>query len=148
MFDTGTEAGIVNPKCRLEDQGILGVGVAHYNQPEAALIEAAIRKGEGRLGLGGTLLVSTGRHTGRSPKDKFVVRTPAVEGKIWWENNAPMAPEAFDRLYADMLAHLRGGEVYVQDLFAGADPAHRLDVRVKRAGTRDQARSGYFSARP
>lgn len=120
----------VNPKCRLEDQNISGLGTVHYNLIEPALIEEAVKRGEGKVGLGGTFLVSTGAHTGRSPKDKFVVRTPAVEDSIWWENNKPMAPDAFDRLHADMLAHMQGGEYFVQDLFGGADPALRLDVRL------------------
>ena len=120
----------VNPNRRLEDQGIKGIAKAHYNLLEPALVEAAIARGEGRLGLGGAFLVSTGAHTGRSPKDKFVVRTAQVEDTIWWENNAPMDPAAFDRLEADMLAHMKGREVFVQDLYGGADPAHRLDVRV------------------
>lgn len=120
----------VNPKKRLEDQGIVGVSKAYYNLLEPALVEAAIQRGEGRLGLGGAFLASTGTHTGRSPKDKFVVRSPEVESKIWWENNAPMEQAAFDRLHTDMLAHLQGREVFVQDLYGGADPAYRLDVRV------------------
>ena len=120
----------VNPNCRLDDQGISGLGTVHYNLLEPALIEAAIARGEGKLGLGGSFLVSTGSHTGRSPKDKHVVRTPGVEDSIWWENNKPMAPEAFDRLYADMLDHMKGKEYFVQDLFGGADPEQRLDVRV------------------
>ena len=120
----------VNPNCRLEDQGITGFGNAYYNLLEPALIEAAIQRGEGRLGLGGAFLVSTGAHTGRSPKDKHVVRTPSVENTIWWENNREMTPEAFDRLHADMLAHMKGKDYFVQDLFGGADPALRLDVRV------------------
>ena len=120
----------VNPNCRLEDQGIVGLGQVHYNLLEPALMNEAIARGEGRLGLGGTFLVSTGAHTGRSPKDKFVVRTPSVEDSIWWENNAPMAPDAFDRLHADMLEHMKGRDYFVQDLFGGADPEHRLDVRV------------------
>ena len=124
------DTGIVNPNCRLDRQGMGGVASAHYNLPEAALVEAAVRRGEGRIGLGGTLVVTTGRHTGRSPNDKFVARTPSVSDAVWWENNPPMEPEAFDRLHTDMIAHLEGGEVYVQDLFGGADPAHRLDVRV------------------
>ena len=86
-------------------------------------VEAAVRRGEGRLGKGGAFLCSTGQFTGRSPKDKFVVRTPAVENSIWWENNAPMAPEAFDLLHADMLEHMKGKDYFVQDLFGGADPA-------------------------
>jgi phosphoenolpyruvate carboxykinase (ATP) len=122
--------GRVNPALRLDDQGITGLGAVHYNLIEPALIDAAVARGEGRLGLGGAFLVSTGSHTGRSPKDKHVVRTPSVEDTIWWDNNASQAPEAFDRLYADMLAHMQGRDYFVQDLFAGADPAHRLDVRV------------------
>ena len=120
----------VNPNCRLEDQGIAGLGNVHYNLLEPALIEAAIQRGEGKLGLGGTFLATTGAHTGRSPKDKHVVRTPSVENTIWWENNRPMEPEAFDRLHADMLEHMKGKDYFVQDLYGGADPALRLDVRV------------------
>ncbi|MEO8242535.1 MAG: phosphoenolpyruvate carboxykinase, partial [bacterium] len=97
---------------------------------EPALVEAAIARGEGRLGLGGAFLCSTGTFTGRSPKDKFVVRTSSVEGSVWWENNAPMTPAAFDLLHADMLTHMQGRDYFVQDLYAGADPIHRLDVRM------------------
>ncbi|MCL5777617.1 phosphoenolpyruvate carboxykinase [Limibaculum sp. FT325] len=124
------QRGIVNPKCRLEDMGIGGVGTVHYNLREAALVEAAVRRGEGELGIGGVFLCNTGKHTGRSPRDKFVVREPSVEADVWWENNAPMTPDAFERLYQDMLVHLKGREVFVQDLYAGADPAHRLQVRL------------------
>jgi len=122
--------GRVNPARTLETQGISELGAVHYNLLEPALIEAALLKGEGTLGQGGALLVTTGKFTGRSPKDKHVVRSATTEHTIWWENNAEMAPEAFDRLHADMLAHMKGGEYHVQDLYAGADPDHRLDVRV------------------
>ncbi|MBU2956497.1 phosphoenolpyruvate carboxykinase [Paracoccus sp. 1_MG-2023] len=120
----------VNPNCRLEDQGIEGLGRVYYNLLEPALMNEAVTRCEGRIGKGGTFLVTTGAHTGRSPKDKFVVRTPSVEDTIWWENNTPMTPDAFDRLHADMLAHMKGRDYFVQDLFGGADPEHRLDVRV------------------
>jgi phosphoenolpyruvate carboxykinase (ATP) len=122
--------GRVNPTQTLGDQGISGLGMVYYNQIEPTLVEAAVSRGEGRLGKGGAFLCSTGQFTGRSPKDKFVVRSPSVEKSIWWENNAPMDKAAFDRLHADMLAHMRGREYFVQDLYAGADPEHRLDVRV------------------
>ncbi len=122
--------GRVNPAHTLDQQGISGLGSVYYNMLEPALMEAAVARGEGRIGQGGTFLVSTGQFTGRSPNDKFVVRTPEIEDTIWWENNAPMAPEAFDTLYTDMLDHMKGGDYFVQDLFGGADPAHRLDVRV------------------
>ncbi|MEC8629205.1 MAG: phosphoenolpyruvate carboxykinase [Pseudomonadota bacterium] len=122
--------GRVNPSQRLEDQGIAGLGQVYYNLMEPALVEAALKREEGTLGQGGTFLVSTGEHTGRSPKDKFVVRTPSVEDSIWWENNKPMEPAAFDQLYDDMLEHMKGRDYFVQDLFGGADPEHRLDVRM------------------
>jgi len=122
--------GRVNPRHPLEAQGIKGVAYAHYNYAEAALLEAAIARGEGRLGLGGAFLCSTGQFTGRSPKDKYVVRTPATENTVWWDNNAAMTPEDYACLKSDMLAHVEGRELFVQDLYAGADPQHRLDVRV------------------
>ncbi len=122
--------GRVNPAQELAHHGISGLGRVYYNLIEPALVEEAVKRGEGRLGKGGAFLCSTGQFTGRSPKDKFVVRTPSVEQTIWWENNAAMSPEAFDRLHADMLAHMKGRDYFVQDLFAGADPVHRLDVRV------------------
>ncbi|SLN69927.1 Phosphoenolpyruvate carboxykinase [ATP] [Roseivivax jejudonensis] len=122
--------GRVNPNFRLEDQGIEGLGDVAYNLVEPALIEAALKRGEGRLGRGGAFLVTTGKFTGRSPQDKHVVRTPSVEDNIWWDNNAPMSPEGFDALYADMLEHMKGRDYFVEDLVGGADPAHAINVRV------------------
>ncbi|WP_339108124.1 phosphoenolpyruvate carboxykinase [Thioclava sp. GXIMD4216] len=122
--------GHVNPAQRLEDQGISGLGNVYYNLIEPALVEEALKRNEGTLGKGGAFYCTTGAHTGRSPKDKFVVRTPEVENTIWWENNNPMDEDKFDLLHADMLAHMAGRDYFVQDLFGGADPAHRLDVRV------------------
>jgi phosphoenolpyruvate carboxykinase (ATP) len=122
--------GRVNPNQTLDSQGITGVAVAHYNYVEAALVEAAVSRGEGRLGQGGAFLCSTGQFTGRSPKDKFVVRTATTESTVWWDNNAAMSPEDYAQLKSDMLEHVQGRELFVQDLYAGADPLHRLDVRV------------------
>ena len=118
--------GRVNPANRLDEQGISGLGRVYYNLREPALVEEALKRGEGTLGKGGSLLVTTGTHTGRSPKDKFVVRSASVEDSVWWENNPPMSPEAFDTLHRDMLAHMRRRDYFVQDLFGGADPEHRL----------------------
>jgi len=122
--------GRVNPAHQLAHQGITGLGNVYYNSIEPALIDAAVQRGEGKLGLGGAFLVSTGQFTGRSPKDKHIVRTASVENTVWWENNAAQSPEGFERLYEDMLAHMQGRDYFVQDLYAGADPVHRLDVRV------------------
>ncbi len=121
--------GHVNPAQRLEDQGIDGLGNVYYNLIDPQLVEHAVKNGEGHLGKGGAVLVETGVHTGRSPQDKFVVRTPDVEDTVWWDNNKPMDPAKFDVLYADMLEAMKGKDLYVQDLYGGADPAHRLDVR-------------------
>ena len=120
----------VNPERTLEAQGITGLGRVYYNLTEPAIVQEAVTRGEGTLGRGGSLMVTTGKFTGRSPKDKHVVRTPGVEDKIWWDCNAPMEPAAFDTLRADMLEHMKGRDYFVQDLYGGADPAHRLDVRV------------------
>ncbi|MBR9651047.1 phosphoenolpyruvate carboxykinase [Thalassovita aquimarina] len=122
--------GRVNPQFQLEDQGIKGLGDVFYNLMEPALIEAAVKNGEGTLGKGGAFLVTTGKFTGRSPKDKHVVKTDSVADKIWWENNAAMSPEGFDNLYADMLEHMKGKKYYVEDLVGGADPEHAINVRM------------------
>jgi phosphoenolpyruvate carboxykinase (ATP) len=113
---------------RLAASGFPGVGQVHDNLLEAALVEAAVQRGEARIGRGGTLLVTTGKHTGRSPKDKHIVREPSVADHVWWDNNAEMTPAHFEALRQDMLAHISGGEFFVQDVYAGADPAHRLNV--------------------
>ncbi|WP_158965395.1 phosphoenolpyruvate carboxykinase [Chachezhania sediminis] len=123
-------SGRVNPNFRLEDQGIEGIGTVHYNLIEPALMQAAVKRGEGQIGKGGTFLVTTGKYTGRSPKDKHVVKTEGVADKIWWDNNAPMEPAAFDVLEADMLEHMKGGEYFVQDLVGGADPTCSIKVRM------------------
>ena len=102
----------------------------HCNLTGPDLMTEALRRSEGELGRGGVLLVETGAHTGRSPKDKFVVRTPGVEDSVWWENNPPMEPEAFERLHADMRAHASGRDLFVQDLIAGAEGTHAMRVRV------------------
>ncbi|MCI4663154.1 MAG: phosphoenolpyruvate carboxykinase [Neomegalonema sp.] len=123
-------AGLVNPSHALDAIGVNDLAYAYYNLTEAQLVEAAIARGEGRLAPGGALLVETGQHTGRSPQDKHIVRVPSSEANIWWEANREMTPDAFEQLRVDMIAHLKGREMFVQDLFGGADPAHRLNVRV------------------
>jgi len=100
------------------------------NLGNAGLYEHAIRRGEGRLTDHGAMAVATAPHTGRSPKDKFVVEEPTSAEHIWWERNEKYSTEKFDRLLGDVRAHLSGQpELFVQDLFGGADPAYRLPVR-------------------
>ncbi len=93
-------------------------------------MEPDLKRNEGQSGQGGAFLVSTGKFTGRSPKDKHVVRTASVEDTIWWENNAAMSEAGFDALYSDMLAHMAGRDYFVQDLVGGADRAHAINVRM------------------
>ncbi len=124
------ETGVFNAGQRIATIGLSGLRAAHYNLTEPGLVEAALQRKEGVLGKGGALIVETGQHTGRSPKDKHVVAEPSVEEHIWWDSNRRMEPDAFERLRADMTAHMKGREAFVQDLYAGADPAHRLNVRV------------------
>lgn len=123
-------SGRVNPNFRLEDQGIKGLGNVYYNLIEPALVQTALARGEGTLGKGGSFLVTTGKFTGRSPKDKHVVKTASVADNIWWENNAEMSEAGFDALYNDMVAHMKGRDYFVQDLVGGADPAYAINVRM------------------
>ena len=123
-------SGRVNPNFRLDDQGISGLGNVYYNYLEPALIKEALKRDEGTLGQGGAFLVTTGKFTGRSPKDKHVVKTPSVADSIWWENNAAMSPEGFDALHADMLEHMKGRDYFVQDLIGGSDPTVSINVRM------------------
>lgn len=105
-------------------------GKIHHNVREAILIEDAVRKGEGKLAKSGAFCAETGQHTGRSPNDKFVVRDAETDGKIWWDNSKAMTREQFDVLLADFIALAKDKELYVQDLFAGADETHRLATRI------------------
>ncbi|MGA0776759.1 MAG: phosphoenolpyruvate carboxykinase [Gemmobacter sp.] len=122
--------GFVGPRSSLEESGLGGFGALYCNQTEAALVEMSVARGEVRLAEGGAVVATTGAHTGRSPKDKHIVRSPATASTVWWDNNRPMTPEAFALLEADMRAYMQGREGFVQDLHAGADPAHRFGIRV------------------
>jgi phosphoenolpyruvate carboxykinase (ATP) len=95
------------------------------------LVEAAIRNGEGVLSSRGALVSETGKRTGRSPKDKFTVKDTITENKVDWGSvNLPFDPDKFDALYDQVLEYLAGKEVYVQDLFCGADPRYQLPIQV------------------
>jgi phosphoenolpyruvate carboxykinase (ATP) len=122
----------VNPSQHgLDEHGIHNVNQVFWYLGTAALAENAIRRGEGLLAAGGTLVVRTGQYTGRSPDDKFVVRESSTQDRIWWGPvNRPFEPSRFDALYGRLLAYLQGSDLYVQDCFAGADPAHGIPIRI------------------
>ncbi|SDE99545.1 phosphoenolpyruvate carboxykinase (ATP) [Sporomusa acidovorans] len=104
-------------------------GSVHRGLSPAQLVETAILRGEGQLTASGALQVTTGKYTGRSPHDKFIVDSPAVHEKIAWGENKPFSPEKFDQLYHRMQAYMQKREIFVFDGFAGADPENRIHVR-------------------
>jgi phosphoenolpyruvate carboxykinase (ATP) len=118
-------------KYGLDRQGLCGLGNVYWNLSTPMLYEEAIRRQECRLAEMGSMVVRTGQHTGRSPEDKFVVREPTSEDKIWWGKvNRPIDAEHFDRLRKRMFAYLKGKDLFVEDSYVGADPAYRMPVRI------------------
>lgn len=119
----------INTVHKLAD--ILGAAKTHYNLSVPQLVEMAVRRGEGILTDKGALNALTGKFTGRSPKDKFVVDEASVRDKInWGPVNQPISSEKFQLLQQDVLHYLQDKELFVFDGFAGADPAYRLPIRV------------------
>ncbi len=117
----------------LAEHGIAASGDVLRNPTIAILYEHAIARGEARIGEGGPFVVDTGRFTGRSPKDKFAVREPESEQRIWWTPgpNGDLSEERYEGLRAKVAGHLGAQEqLYVVDAFAGADPKHRISLRV------------------
>ena len=115
----------------LEAHGLARLRNSYWNLGTAALYEHALRNGEGTLAADGPLVVLTGRHTGRSAGDKFIVCDRATEGEVdWGQVNVAMAPRHAASLHRRMLAWWQGRDAYVQDLYSGACPARRVKVRV------------------
>ncbi len=120
------------PRTGLDAQGIETRADIHWNLLTEPLVEQAVARGEGKLAAGGPLVVSTGKHTGRSAQDKFIVRDAKTEEPIWWgKTNKGMTPEHFAALKADFLAAVKDRDtLFVQDLYGGSQPEHRVRVRV------------------
>jgi len=119
------------PSFDLHHQGIDTAAKLHWNLGPAELTEHALCKGEGVLAKDGPLVVKTGKHTGRSANDKFIVRDSETETTIWWDNNKSMDPAHFAALKADFMAALAEKDtLYVQDLYGGSQAEHRVNVRV------------------
>jgi len=122
----------VRPAHDLDAQGFATAAELHWNLGTAPLVEEAVRRGEGILSKDGPLVVKTGRHTGRSAKDKFIVRDAETENTVHWGDvNRPMSEAHFAALKADFLTHLGTKDtLFVQDLYGGSQPAYRVNVRV------------------
>lgn len=118
-------------KLSLEYLGIINPSEVHYQLSPAKLTEKAVARGEGILSETGALCVMTGKYTGRSPLDRFIVDEPEFHDNIdWGKVNMPISEEKFERIYKGMTAYLQNREVFVFDGFAGADPDYRLSIRV------------------
>ncbi|NLD51256.1 MAG: phosphoenolpyruvate carboxykinase (ATP), partial [Clostridiales bacterium] len=115
----------------LEYLGIIRPSAIYHNLEPALLVEHALRRNEGTLSKTGALVVNTGKYTGRSPDDRFVVDEPSIHDEIaWGKVNVPISPEKFDAIYRKACAYLQQREVFVFDGFAGADPEYRKSFRV------------------
>jgi len=115
----------------LSGAGLVNVGTIYHNLSTPALYEESVQRGEGEIGHLGPFVVSTGKYTGRSANDKFVVKYPATEGDIWWGAiNKPFEPVDFDKVLYGLRSYFQNKDVFVQDCYAGADPNYRINVRV------------------
>lgn len=115
----------------LAGTGVQASRPVHSNQTAPALVAESLRRNEGRLSVDGALMVETGVHTGRSVQDKFVADEPSVTNDIWWGKiNQKMPVERFNAFKGRVQAYLQGQELFTQDLYAGADPEHRVRVRL------------------
>ena len=115
----------------LESYGFKNVSHIHWNLSTPALYEEIVRRREGMIVHLGPVVVRTGHYTGRSPDDKFIVKEPTSEKKIWWGDvNRPFDPRKFDLLLYRLQAYLQGKDIFVQDCYAGAHPDHRVPIRV------------------
>jgi phosphoenolpyruvate carboxykinase (ATP) len=125
------EAGKLASTYGLQQHGLTGLNRVYWNLPTGALYEEAVFRREGRVAHLGPLVVNTGKHTARAAADKFIVQENTTNEDVWWgEYNRPFNPTSFSALVTRMQGYLQGRDVFVQDVFAGADPDHRMPIRI------------------
>jgi len=130
MDGTSREIGLKG-SVGLDKHGFRKLASEHWNLSVPLLYEQAVRRGEGDIAAGGAFVALTGVHTGRTPKDKFIVADAATEGEVDWNTiNQRVSPATFESLRQRMLANFQGRDAFVTDCFAGADPDYRLAVRL------------------
>ncbi len=118
-------------KDELFQLGLVVKNEVHYNYDRPVLYEYAVKNDEAKLGNNGQLVVLTGKHTGRSPNDKFIVKNAETENKVWWGKvNVPIDEDKFEQLFFKIKGYLQHKEIFIQDVFAGTDEKFRLPVRI------------------
>jgi phosphoenolpyruvate carboxykinase (ATP) len=126
-----TNTGTAVSSHGLDRHAVRNFNTAYWNLDAPALYEMSVRRGDGVIAPGGALVVQTGQYTGRSPRDKFIVDEASTRDNIWWGDvNVAMNAENYARLYSKVQAHFQKRDLFVQDVYAGADPAYRLRARV------------------
>jgi phosphoenolpyruvate carboxykinase (ATP) len=132
-FETPAQKQAANLKSEygLQNHGLVHLDRVYWNLPEPALYEEAVFRNEGKIVNGGALLVNTGKWTARAANEKYFVKEPTTEDKIdWGKNNRPLSAEKFDGIFSRLQAFLQGEELFVQDVYAGADPAYQMPIRI------------------
>lgn len=125
------EAGALKSDFGLENHGLTNLNTVYWNLATSALYEEIIFRREARVAEMGPVIAHTGKHTGRSASDKFIVREPTTEGHVWWgEYNRPFSTDKFNELFGRLQGFFQGRDAFVQDCHAGADADHRLPVRI------------------
>ncbi|EMR02438.1 phosphoenolpyruvate carboxykinase (ATP) [Cesiribacter andamanensis] len=125
------EFGLKPTHSGLAELGIHSANEAHWNLTPAELVEQALANGEGQLTDTGALMCDTGEFTGRSPKDRFIVKDSKTADTVWWGDvNIPFSEEKFDALYTKVVGYLADKKLYVRDAYAGAMPEYQLKLRV------------------
>ena len=114
----------------LSDYGIEGA-LTYYQLPPEELHQITVEKGQGVEADSGALAVNTGEFTGRSPKDRFIVKDDITEEEVWWGDiNKPFEPKDFEDLYDKVTDYLSGKEVFVRDCYACAAKNHKMNIRI------------------
>ncbi len=117
-------------RAELAKTGLRWANCVSWNDPASVLEAMSLERGEVQRTVTGALVAETGQHTGRSPRDKFIVRDEATEHRVWWDNNSSLTRKQFETLRTDMMQHARLKSLFVQDLIAGADAAFAVPTRV------------------
>jgi phosphoenolpyruvate carboxykinase (ATP) len=126
-----SEASALKSDYGLENHGLTNLRMVYWNLPTESLYEEIAFRKEARISQMGAIVANTGKHTARSANDKFIVKEPSTEDKIWWgQYNRPFSADKFNDLYNRMQGFLQGRDLFVTDCYAGADPNYRIPIRI------------------